>query len=72
MGCRQSKENGPLVDKDVNVKRKLQVGLHLAKDEAGLQVAFCKTCHKKYGHHQENIVTEQPTEVVTDVYKYKM
>ena len=62
MGCSQSKEPKPMVDKDVDVKRRLQVGLHLAKDEAGFQVAFCKTCRKKYGPTEVN--TQTPTEVI--------
>ena len=60
MGCKQSKEEGPKFDKDVDVKRKLQVGLHLAEDEGGFQVAFCKTCRKKYGPTVVN--TQTPTE----------
>ena len=62
MRCSQSKEPKPMVDKDVEVKKRLQVGLHLAKDEAGLQFAFCKTCRKKYGPTQ--VVTQEPTQVV--------
>ena len=49
-----------MIDKDVDVKRKLQVGVCLTKDEAGLQVAFCKTCRKKYGPTKVN--TQTPTE----------
>ena len=60
MGCKQSKE-GPKIDKDVEVRRKLQVGLHLAKDEDGFQIAFGKTSRKKYGQ-EKIVVDESPTE----------
>ena len=63
MGCKQSKE-GPKIDKDVEVRRKLQVGLHLAKDEGGFQIAFGKTSRKKYG---DQVVVEQPSQVVNEV-----
>ena len=62
MGCSQSKEPKPMVDKDVDVKKRVQVGLHLAKDEAGFQVAFCRTCRKKYGPTQ--VLTQEPTQVI--------
>ena len=67
MGCNQSKE-GPKVDKDVEVRRKLQVGLHLAKDEGGFQIAFGKTSRKKYGPQQEEVIVQQPSAIEeTDV-----
>ena len=70
MGCNQSKE-GPKVDKDVEVRRKLQVGLHLAKDEGGFQIAFGKTSRKKYGPTEFNTQTptepQEPSSVETDV-----
>ena len=47
MGCKQSKQV-PKVNKDVEVRRKLKIGLHLTKEEAGVQVAFGKTSGKKY------------------------
>ena len=47
MGCKQTKQV-PKVNKDVEVRRKLQIGLHLTKEEAGVQVAFGKTSRKKY------------------------
>ena len=62
MGCSQSKEPKPMVDKDVDVKRKLQVGLHLSKDEARFQMAFCKTCRKKYGPSQ--VLVQEPLQVL--------
>ena len=52
-----------MVDKDVDVKKRLQVGLHIAKDEAGIQFAFGKTCRKKYG---EQVVAKQPSQVVVE------
>ena len=48
MGCKHSKQNVAKVNKDVEVSRKLQIGLHLTKGEAGVQVAFGKTSRKKY------------------------
>ena len=63
MGCSHSKEKGPMVDQDVDVKKRLQVGLHLAKDEAGIQLAFGKTSRKKYGPTQ--VLTQEPTQVLT-------
>ena len=45
MGCNQSRQK---VNKDVEVRRKFQIGLHLTKEEAGVQVAFGKTSRKKY------------------------
>ena len=79
MGCGQSKEPKPMVDKDVDVKKRLQFGLHIAKDEAGVQFAFGKTCRKKYG--PTVVDTQTPTEsqavtltqesVETEVEKYK-
>ena len=47
MGCKNSKQV-PKVNKDVEVRRKFQIGLHLTKEEAGVQVAFGKTSRKKY------------------------
>ena len=68
MGCKQSK--GIKVDKDVEVQRKLQLGLHLAKDEAGVQFAFGKTSRKKNGpsgpgpqQQEEDVVVLEPNEV---------
>ena len=65
MGCSQSKE--PMVDKDVHVKKRLQVGFHLAKDEAGVQLAFAKTCRKKYAPTQEptQVLTQEPSQALT-------
>ena len=48
MGCKQSRQRVVKVNKDVEVRRKLQIGLHLTKEEAGVQVAFGKTSRKKY------------------------
>ena len=51
MGCNQSKQSAvkvPKVNKDVEVRRKFQIGLHLTKEEASVQVAFGKTSRKKY------------------------
>ena len=63
MGCSHSKEKSPLVDEDVDVKKRLQVGLHLAKDEAGIQFAFGKTSRKKYG--PTVVDTQEPIQVLT-------
>ena len=52
-----------MIDQDVDVKKRLQVGLHIAKDEAGVQFAFGKTCRKKYGPTQ--VLTQEPTQVLT-------
>ena len=69
MGCKQSRQNVVKVDKDVEVRRKLQLGLHLAKDEAGVQFALGKTSRKKNGpsvqHQQEEDVVGEPSEVRT-------
>ena len=48
MGCKQSRQKNVKLNKDVEVRRKFQIGLHLTKEEAGLQVAFRKTSQKKY------------------------
>ena len=52
MGCKQSRQRDALrvvkIDKDVEVRRKFQIGLHLTKEEAGVQVTFGKTSRKKY------------------------
>ena len=48
MGCKHSRQSVVKVNKDVEVRRKFQIGLHLTKEEAGVQVAFGKTSRKKY------------------------
>ena len=66
MGCKQSKQRDALrvvkVNKDVEVRRKFQIGLHLTKEEAGVQVAFGKTSRKKYELPREPAEPEVPAD----------